>query len=83
MYPKIISISPNDDYTLLVTFSYKKTYLFDINLLLQKSPFDQLKDKNLFFSVQVDVGGYGISWNDFIDLSEYELYVNSKEVATI
>ena len=54
-----------------------------MNPLLQKSPFDQLKDKNLFFSVQVDVGGYGISWNDFIDLSEYELYVNSKEVATI
>ena len=51
--------------------------------LLEKSPFDQLKDKNLFFSVQVDVGGYGISWNDFIDLSEYELYINSKEVATI
>ena len=83
MYPKIISISPNDDYTLLVTFSDKKTQLYDMNLLLQKSPFDQLKDKNLFFSVQVDVGGYGISWNDFIDLSEYELYVNSKEVATI
>ena len=83
MYPKIISISPNDDYTLLVTFSDKKTKLYDMNPLLQKRPFDQLKDKNLFFSVQVDVGGYGISWNDFIDLSEYELYVNSKEVATI
>ena len=83
MYPKIISISPNDDYTLLLTFSDKKTKLYDMNPLLQKSPFDQLKDKNLFFSVQVDVGGYGISWNDFIDLSEYELYVNSKEVATI
>ncbi len=24
MYPKIVSISPNDDYTLLVTFPYKK-----------------------------------------------------------
>ena len=83
MYPKIISISPNDDYTLLVTFSDKKTKLYDMKPLLEKSPFDQLKDKNLFFSVQVDVGGYGISWNDFIDLSEYELYVNSKEVATI
>ena len=83
MYPKIISISPNDDYTLLVTFSDKKTKLYDMNPLLQKSPFDQLKDKNLFFSVQVDVGGHGISWNDFIDSSEYELYVNSKEVATI
>ena len=83
MYPKIISISPNDDYTLLVTFSDKKTKLYDMKPLLEKSPFDQLKDKNLFFSVQVDVGGYGISWNDFIDLSEYELYVNSKEVAII
>ena len=49
MYPKIISISPNDDYTLLVTFSDKKTKLYDMNPLLQKSPFDQLKDKNLFF----------------------------------
>ncbi len=83
MYPKIVSISPNDDYTLLVTFSDKKTKLYDMKPLLEKSPFDQLKDKNLFFSVQVDVGGYGISWNDFIDLSEYELYVNSKEVAII
>ena len=83
MYPKIVSISPNDDYTLLVIFSDKKTKLYDMKPLLEKSPFDQLKDKNLFFSVQVDVGGYGISWNDFIDLSEYELYINSKEVATI
>ena len=83
MYPKIVSISPNDDYTLLVTFSDKKIKLYDMKPLLKKNPFDQLKDKNLFFSVQVDVGGHGISWNDFIDLSEYELYINSKEVATI
>lgn len=39
--------------------------------------------KKFNISVQVDVWGYGISWNDFIDLSEYELYINSKEVATI
>lgn len=39
--------------------------------------------KKFNISVQVDVVGYGISWNDFIDLSEYELYINSKEVATI
>lgn len=83
MYPKIISISPNDDYTLLVTFSDDKVKLYDMNPLLTKSPFNQLRDNNLFFSVQVDVGGYGVSWNDFIDLSEYELYVNSKEVARI
>lgn len=42
-----------------------------------------LETKKFNISVQVDVWGYGISWNDFIDLSEYELYINSKEVATI
>ena len=40
MYPKIISISPNDNYTLLVTSSDKKTKLYDMNLLLEKSSFD-------------------------------------------
>lgn len=40
MYPKIVSISPNDNYTLLVTSSDKKTKLYDMNLLLEKSSFD-------------------------------------------
>jgi len=32
-------------------------------------------------SVRVDPGGYGISWNDNIDLSEYELWTNGQPVA--
>lgn len=31
----------------------------------------------------MDVEVYGISWDDFIDLSNYELYVNPKEVTII
>jgi len=31
--------------------------------------------------VKVDAGGYGISWNDDIDLSEYELWTNGKPIA--
>jgi hypothetical protein len=30
-----------------------------------------LKNDAFFKSVKVDTGGYGISWNDEIDLSEY------------
>lgn len=30
--------------------------------------------------VQVDPGGYGISWNDNVDLSENELWINGKEI---
>lgn len=80
MYPKIVSVLPNDNYTLKVKFSDGKVKLYDMNPLLNQQPFDDLNNNNLFFEVQVDVGGYGISWNDFIDLSEYELYTNSIEL---
>ena len=33
----------------------------------------------LFEQVKVDIGGYGISWNDKIDLSCDELWTNGKE----
>jgi hypothetical protein len=33
-----------------------------------------------FNAVRVDPGGYGVSWSDDIDLSEYELWTNGKTV---
>jgi hypothetical protein len=32
-------------------------------------------------AVTVDPGGYGISWNDDIDLSEYELWTNGQDAS--
>ena len=43
--------------------------------------FEVLKNDAFFKSVQADSGGYGISWNDDADLSEYELWTNGVEVA--
>jgi hypothetical protein len=34
-------------------------------------------------AVRVDAGGYGVSWNDDLDLSEDELWVNGVEPALI
>ncbi|WP_423805896.1 DUF2442 domain-containing protein [Phascolarctobacterium succinatutens] len=40
-------------------------------------PFKALKYTNVLFNlVKVDVGGYGISWNDDLDLSCDELWEN-------
>ena len=33
-----------------------------------------------FKAVTVDPGGYGVSWDDEMDLSEYELWNNGVEV---
>jgi hypothetical protein len=78
MYPRIKSISVEDNYILIVTFENDIVKKYDFKPMLNKPEFINLKDKLLFSSVKVDVGGYGISWNDELDLSEYELWINGK-----
>jgi Protein of unknown function (DUF2442). len=39
-----------------------------------------LRNEAFFKAVAVDPGGYGVSWNDQMDLSEYELWRNGVEV---
>ncbi len=42
---------------------------YDVKSLFGIYPqMEELKDRKLFDSVQIDVGGYGISWNDELDL---------------
>lgn len=40
------------------------------------SVFQNLKNNNIFKNIKVDVGGYGISWNDYLDLECTELWGN-------
>ncbi|WP_211285160.1 DUF2442 domain-containing protein [Sporomusa acidovorans] len=42
--------------------------------------FGILRDRGFFKAVQVDGGGFGISWNDDVDLSENELWTKGKEL---
>ena len=50
---------------------------YDVKPLLNKwEAFNDLKQGDLFNLVHVDAGGYGVVWNDYIDLSCNELYNN-------
>ena len=55
-----------------------------MNPLFDKYPmFLPLKDHpGLFTSVEVDVGGYGVIWNDEIDIACDELFYNGKTIQT-
>jgi hypothetical protein len=44
--------------------------------------FFTIQNDALFKTVKVDPGGYGVSWNDEIDLGEYELWMNGKVIST-
>ena len=84
MFHKIKNVTPSPDYRLLVQFSEGVTKQYDMNPLFDKyTMFLPLKDHpGLFTSVEVDVGGYGIIWNDDIDIACDELFYNGKTIQT-
>ncbi len=77
MFHKVKSVSPLFDYRLSVHFAEGCTKIYDIKPLFDKIPaFNELKEPHIFSEVIVDVGGYGIVWNDDLDLSCDELWEN-------
>ncbi|MGB7568963.1 MAG: DUF2442 domain-containing protein [Chitinivibrionales bacterium] len=82
-FPKILKVFPLPDKKLNILFQNGKTKTYDCKQLLQRSEFFLLKEDSFFKSVKVDAGGYGISWNDNIDISEYELWTNGIEISSV
>lgn len=78
--PKIHSVTPLEDKHLLVTFDNGVQKVYDCHSILKLDRFQLLKHEAFFKAVKVDPGGYGISWDDEMDLSEYELWHNGTEV---
>lgn len=84
MFHKVQSVTAQSDYHLLVTFAEGISKRYDIKPLFDRIPvFCELKNTpHLFEQVSVDAGGYGISWNDDIDLACDELWANGVVVET-
>lgn len=80
MFYKVKSVEPKKGYILLVTFENGTKKMYDVSQLFDKYiTFNQLKNIiGLFEQVKVDIGGFGISWNDEIDISCNELWNNGK-----
>lgn len=79
--PKIRSVSPADDKKLIVTFDNGMEKVYDCKPLIEKYDVFKVLENDVFFKqVKVDAGGYGISWDDKVDLSEYELWINAVEI---
>jgi len=84
MFHKVKNVTAVPDYKLSVQFAEGVTKLYDMKALAKQLPvFQQLLDSPEEFSaVSVDVGGYGIVWNDDFDLSCNELWENGVQVKT-
>ena len=84
MFHKVKNVNALPDFKLSVQFAEGVTKIYDVSKLFDKfSFFKPLQDNpELFGGVTVDVGGYGVIWNDDIDISCDELFANGEVVQT-
>lgn len=76
MFVKITSVATLPDYVLLVGFSSGEYKQFDLKPLIKKyPPFKTLTEvTGLYEQAKIDTGGYGIIWNDDLDISADGIY---------
>ena len=81
--PKVLEVYPQQDQSLRVLFDNGVEKIYDCKPIIEKFDFQILRNEAFFKLVHVDPGGYGISWNADIDLSEYELWTNGTAVENL
>lgn len=79
-FHKIKSVISVDNHRLYVLFTDDQMREIDIVPISEKYPaFKRLLDnEELFSSVQVDIGGYGLIWDDELDLDAQGIYEQGK-----
>ena len=84
MFHKVKEVNALPEYKISIRFAEGITKIYNVAPLFEKySFFMPLKnDTTLFSSVMVDQGGYGVIWNDDIDISCDELWANGEAVDT-
>ena len=80
-YPLIAQVKAQPDKRLLVRFRNGVTKLYDCKRLLNLPAFEPLRnDETLFRRAHADKHGYGVIWNDELDLAESEVWIGGHVV---
>lgn len=74
--PRIVSAQAIDNRILIVKFTNHEIRKYDISKLLDNPMFAPLCNLGFFRNFRIEPGGYGLVWNEEIDISEYELWQN-------
>jgi hypothetical protein len=78
--PRIKHVEPQEGRFLVVTFTNDKTKKYDTKRLAKLGMFAPLQNQAFFKNVRVEPGGYAVSWNSDIDISEHELWQHGEEI---
>jgi hypothetical protein len=78
MQPLINKVIAREDYTLILFYENKEKRIFDMKPLLSIAPFNQLIDKDLFYSVKPSFDS--VEWGNEIDIDPEYIYAESEKV---
>ena len=82
MHRIITKVEPRENLILIATFADGEIVSFDVASMFEKHPiFKRLEDRNLFDGVKVDGVGYGVCWDDGLDLSSDGIYLRGEHIA--
>lgn len=76
MNPRVLDVTPTDDYKLRLVFSNGETRVYDCSCLLDFGVFKELSDINYFKSVSVAYGT--VTWPHEQDICPDTLYLDSE-----
>ena len=75
MNPRVTQVKPEQNFTLLITFSNGEVKNFDVKPYLGIGIFKELKDLSIFNSVKPFLGS--IQWSNGVDFCPDTLYMES------
>ena len=82
-YPKVVDVKPCEGSVLIITFEGGVKKRYDCSPLLSRADFCKLKQTSFFNMVRCDSGGYGIAWDDEVDIAESELWIHGIPVERV
>jgi len=77
MNPRVLKVTPTDDYKLIIKFTNGEEAIYDCNDLLDYGVFKELRDKNYFKQVIAIHGS--IAWPHDQDICPDTVYLDSKK----
>jgi len=78
--PRIVAARAIGNSTLVIEFDNQEIKEYDTSQLFSKPMFAPLQNPGFFKNFSLEPGGYGIVWNEDVDISEYELWANGVSV---
>lgn len=82
MFNQARSVGAIDKHILVAQFSDGKVKRYDLNGIVDRYPIFKrlINNQSLFKRVKLSPGGFGIIWNDDIDIDSTEVYENGEDI---